>query len=284
MTRQQLTAQILSFIKFHIKSLPASAKGFLSYVKTGALWRDLLSRATFSYDFINQQPRWRLAFVGAALYLLFPLLHTPIWQLQLLMNPAVETEPKLKLLEAFYQKHGDAVLPVLQAQLQLQQLHQYEQQLIANNQSFSAQSRDDQWAEATEFMIAHLAQSVTENQLRILDSECRNNLCRIEIYAPKGLTPEFQALVLKYASTLKRGDLEFQDLVPGTDRILLELKSDKKLKYGYWATRTLEPAAKVQWQQTVRAWLHPQPIDGSPTTPAVNQDDAVKAVSEMPVK
>jgi hypothetical protein len=284
MTRQQLTAQMLSSIKFHLKSLPVYSKGFLAYVKSGALWRDMVSLATLSYQFINQLPRWRLAFIGAALYVLLPLLPTPIWHFQLLMNPAVETEPKLKLLETFYQKHGDAVLPVLQAQLHLQQLHQYEQQLIAKNQRFSAQSRDEKWAEATEFMIAHLAQSVTENQLRILDSECRNNLCRIEIYAPKGLTPEFQALVLKYASTLKRGDLEFQDLVPASDRILLELKSDKKLKYGYWATRALEPAAKEQWQQTVRAWLHPQPIDGRPKTPAAHPDDAAKSASETPVK
>ena len=141
---------------------------------------------------------------------------------------------------------------------------QFTQQLIADNATFSSQARDDKWAEATEFMIAHLAQSVTDNQLRILDSECRNNLCRIELYAPKGLTPEFQALVLKYASTLKRGDLEFQDLVPGKDRIMLELKSDKKLKYGYWASRRLEPAEKAQWQQDVRAWL--QPVSSKPET------------------
>ena len=133
-----------------------------------------------------------------------------------------------------------------------------EQQLIADNSTFSAQSRDDKWAEATEFMIAHLAQSVTDNQLRILDSECRNNLCRIELAAPKGLNPEFRALVLKYAATLKAGDLEFHDLKESKDRIMLELKSDKRLQYGFFAERALKPAEREQWLAEVKAWLGTQ--------------------------
>lgn len=282
MTWQQLPTQAVKFIQFHLKNLPTYRKAFWIYVTTGSLWRDLRKHTRSGYVYLNQLPRWRLVLMGAALYLLFPLFQTPYWQLQLLTTDQADSELKLKSLLAFYQQHGEAALPALQAQLQLDQLRHYEQKLIADNQTFSAQSRDDKWAEATEFMIAHLAQSVTENQLRILDSECRNNLCRIEIYAPKGLTPEFQALVLKYASTLKRGDLEFQDLVPGKDRILLELKSDKKLKYGYWATRTLEPAAKVQWQQDVKAWLHPQPLN--PTTNQADHADPNQAAAETPAK
>jgi hypothetical protein len=270
--------KVINFIQFHLKNLPVNAKAFWVYVKTGALWRDILRYAHWAYHYLQQLPRWRLAALGAALYLLLPLSVTPYWQLQLLTAQPGETEQPLKSVLAFYQKHGDAVLPVLDAQLELDKLSRFEQQLIAANSTFSSQARDDKWAEATEFMIAHLAQSVTDNQLRILDSECRNNLCRIELYAPKGLTPEFQALVLKYASTLKRGDLEFQDLVPGKDRILLELKSDKKLKYGYWASRKLEPAAKAQWQQQVRTWLNPASVA------AVNGSDDKNAAADQPIE
>lgn len=264
MTWQLHPVQVTNFIQFHLKNLPANAKAFWIYVKTGALWLDILRYARCAYHYLQQLPPWRLALLGAALYLLLPLSVTPIWQLQLLTAKTAETEPPLKSLLAFYQKHGEAVLPALQAQLELDKLRRLEQQLIADNATFSSQARDDKWAEATEFMIAHLAQNVTDNQLRILDSECRNNLCRIELYAPKGLTPEFQAMVLKYASTLKRGDLEFHDLVPGKDRIMLELKSDKKLKYGFWASRQLEPAEKAQWREDIRAWLNPAPAKAKP--------------------
>jgi len=264
MTWQRFQVQVLSFIQLHLKNMPANAKAFWIYVKTGALWRDILRYARCAYHYLQQLPCWRLAALGAALYLLLPLSVTPYWQLQLLISQPAETEAPLKSVLAFYQKHGDAVLPALQAQLELDKLRRLEQQLIADNATFSSQARDDKWAEATEFMIAHLAQSVTDNQLRILDSECRNNLCRIELYAPKGLTPEFQAQVLKYASTLKRGDLEFQDLVPGKDRIMLELKSDKKLKYGFWASRQLEPDEKAQWREDIRAWLNPAPAKSKP--------------------
>lgn len=272
--------QVINFIQFHLKNLPVNAKAFWIYVKTGGLWLDIQRYTRCVYRYLQQLPPWRLALLGAAIYLLLPLSVTPIWQLQLLTAKDAETEAPLKSLLKFYQKHGEAVLPALQAQLELDKLRRLEQQLIAENATFSSQSRDEKWAEATEFMIAHLAQSVTDNQLRILDSECRNNLCRIELYAPKGLTPDFQALVLKYASTLKRGDLEFQDLVPGKDRILLELKSDKKLKYGFWASRRLEPAEKAQWQQDVRAWLQPQPAKSKPqarvTPPAQEKPEATK--------
>lgn len=260
--------QVINFIQFHFKNLPVNAKACWIYVKTGGLWLDILRYARCAYRYLQQLPPWRLALLGAAIYLLLPLSVTPIWQLQLVTAKDAATEASLKPLLKFYQQHGEAVLPALQAQLELDKLRRLEQQLIAENATFSSQSRDEKWAEATEFMIAHLAQNVTDNQLRILDSECRNNLCRIEIYAPKGLTPQFQALVLKYASTLKRGDLEFHDLVSGKDRILLELKSDKKLKYGFWASRQLAPPEKAQWQQDVRAWLQPQAVTSKPPAKA----------------
>jgi hypothetical protein len=276
--------QVINCIQFHLKNLPAYGKASWAYLKSGALWRDLLKFARCAFFYLQQLPRWRLAALGAALYLLLPLSVTPYWQLQLLTNQPTDTEAPLQSVLAFYQKHGEAVLPALQAQLELDKLRRMEQQLIADNTTFSSQARDDQWAEATEFMIAHLAQSVTDNQLRILDSECRNNLCRIELYAPKGLTPQFQAQVLKYASTLKRGDLEFQDLVPGKDRIMLELKSDKKLKYGFWTTRQLEPAAKAQWQQDVRAWLQPTTTATKTEKTVAGSHKTANSAQETPTK
>lgn len=243
---------------------------------SGACWRDSKKSVIRGYQFLNQLPRWRLFLLGAACYLLNPLWQTPYWQLQLLSKSPAETSLELTSVLDFYQQHGDAALPALQAQLQLDKLRQQELQLMAENATFSSQSRDEKWAEATEFMIAHLAQSVTGNELRILDSECRNNLCQIELHAPKGLTPEFQAMVLKYASTLKAGDLEFQNLVPGQDRILLELKSDKKLKHGFWTTRRLEPVEKALWQQQVRTWLHPKPAA------ATTEADSKQPLHETP--
>lgn len=269
MTWQAQARQLLQWLQRQFTQVPAWSRAFWQYSITGALYRDALLLSRQWLHSLQQLPRWRLAALGAALYLLLPLGVTPSWQLQLLTQDKTESAPRLQSLLAFYQQYGAPVLPALEAQLALDKLQQLEQQLIADNATFSSQSRDDKWAEATEFMIAHLAQSVTDNQLRILDAECRNNLCQIDLYAPNGLTPEFQALVLKYASTLKRGDLEFKDLVPGKGRLRLELKSDKKLKYGYWASRKLEPAAKQQWQQQVKSWLYPTPVTDDPKTAEV---------------
>ncbi len=260
MTGQPHLQPARDFLQRQLKNLPAYKRACWRYVTTGTLRRDVVAVARQWLRYVQQLPRWRLAALGAASYLLLPLWVTPIWQLELLTASPAATQPPLQSLLAFYQQHGNAVLPALQAQLELDKLSRLEQQLLLENATFSAQTRDEKWAEATEFMIAYLAQNVTENQLRILDAECRNNLCQIELYAPKGLTPEFQALVLKYASTLKRGDLEFHNLVPGNNRIMLELKSDKKLKFGFWITRQLEPAAKSIWQQQIKSWLQPMPV------------------------
>lgn len=201
---------------------------------------------------------FRAAAAGVCLYLLWPFAHAPQWQWQALWQSEAETATALAPLLSFYAKYGEQALPALQAQLELNKLRDLELSLIADNATFSAQSRDDNWAEATEFMIAHVAQSVSANELRIYSSECRNNLCRIEIAAPQGLTAEFRALVLKYAATLKAGDLEFHDLKEGKDRLMLELKSDKRLQYGYFAERALQPAAREQWLAEVKTWLGTQ--------------------------
>lgn len=209
------------------------------------------------------RPLWRLkysqpllaCFTGVLLYGWLPLFNAPAWLLQLDGMSTEQQQQELKPLLNFYQKYGDAVLPALNAQLELDKLRRLEQGFIAENKNFADQDRDELWAEASEFMIAHLTQNVANNQLRLLDTECRNNLCRIVLEAPKGLTKEYQALVLKLAASLKTGDLEFQQLIEGHQRITLELKSDKRLKYGYFAEKKLNPAAKAQWQAEIKTWL-----------------------------
>ncbi len=201
---------------------------------------------------------YRALAAGVCAYLLWPFAHAPKWQWQALWQSEAETAAALAPLMSFYTKYSEPALPALNAQLELNKLRDLELSLIADNAEFSDQSRDENWAEATEFMIAHVAQNVGANELRIYDSECRNNLCRIELAAPKGLNPEFRALVLKYAATLKAGDLEFHDLQEGKDRILLELKSDKRLQYSYFEERALKPAVREQWLAEVKAWLGTQ--------------------------
>jgi hypothetical protein len=208
---------------------------------------------------IEQIPmKHRALAAGVCLYLLWPFAHAPQWQWQSLWQSEAETATALAPLLSFYTKYGEPVLPALTAQLELNKLRDAELALMAQNAEFSDQARDDNWAEATEFMIAHVAQNVGANQLRIYDSECRNNLCRIELAAPQGLTKEFRALVLKFAGTLKAGDLEFNDLQEGNDRLMLEMKSDKRLKYGFFAERALKPAAREQWLAEVKTWLGSQ--------------------------
>ncbi len=208
-------------------------------------------------------PLWRAKYsqpllalsAGVLLYLWLPLYSAPDWLQQLDALSKEQQQQQLKAVLGFYQKYGDAALPALNAQLELDKLRRYELELIEENKDFSDQDRDELWAEATEFMIAHLTQNVVNNQLRLLDTECRNNLCRMVLEAPKGLTKEYQALVLKLAASLKTGDLEFAQLIEGHKRITLELKSDKRLKYGYFAQKKLNPAEKAQWQAEIKTWL-----------------------------
>lgn len=201
---------------------------------------------------------WRAFLAGACVYLLYPFAHAPAWLWQSLGQTEAESAAALAPVLSFHSKYGDSALPALNAQLELNKLRDYEQRLIAENADFADQDRDENWAEATEFMIAHVTQNVSANTLRIYHSECRNNLCRIEIAAPDGLTAEFRAQVLKLAATLKTGDLEFHDLKEGNDRLMLELKSDKRLKYGYFAERKLQPAELEIWREQVKTWLQEQ--------------------------
>ncbi len=201
---------------------------------------------------------WRYLLVGALCYLFWPWAKAPTWQLDALLQSEQEIQTDFAPLLRFYKKFGDAALPALAAQTELNKLRDFERELIAANADFYAQARDDKWATASEFVIAHVATDVSKNQLRIFDTECRNNLCRIEIAAPQGLTKDLSALILQFAGTLKAGDLEFNQLIEDGDRIVLEVKAGKRLKYNFIDQWLLTPKAREQWLAEVGEWLKKQ--------------------------
>lgn len=198
----------------------------------------------------------RLWGVGAALYLLLPFLPTPWWQFELLLEQP-SAQAKLKVVSDFHQQQGDAMLPALAAQLKLDRLSAIYESYQAENKEFSSQSRDQHWAEATEFLIKHLADNQPGEPLPLQDIECRNTLCRLEVKTSAGLTPVLQQRVLKLAASLKTADLEFQDLTPGRTELVLLFKSSKALKLGFFAERKLNPAEKALWLSDIKHWLYP---------------------------
>lgn len=209
-----------------------------------------------------QQLSWRrLLVIGAAIYLLAPLLPMPWWQLQLATQGQASAKTSMTKLIDFYQQHGEAMLPALSAQLQLDQLSALAARYEAEQADFSAQSRDKHWAEATEFLIQHLAANQAGEPLALAEVECRNTLCRLEITTDVGLTPQIQQRVLKLASSLKTADLEFQDLTPGRTELVLLFKSSKALKLGFFAQRQLNPPQKAIWQDSIKHWLYPVPAE-----------------------
>ncbi len=207
-------------------------------------------------DFIRQY--WRYLLLGSACYVVIPWAKAPAWQIEALWQDEQQVKDAWQPLLKFYKKYGDDALPALQAQLELNKLRDYERGLITDNAQFADQSRDDKWATASEFVIAHVATNVSKNSLRIYDSECRNNLCQIEIAAPHGLTKALSQLILQFASTLKAGDLEFNQLIEEDDRIILEVKSGKRLQYNFIDEWLLAPAQKEQWLTEVGIWLKKQ--------------------------
>lgn len=221
-----------------------------------------LAKAWPQLQLVLQELSWRrLLLIGAAVYLLVPLLPTPWWQLQLAVQGQASANSTLNKLTDFYQQQGEAMLPALSAQLRLDQLSALAARYEAEQAEFSAQSRDQNWAEATEFLIQHLAANQTEEPLTLADVECRNTLCRVEIITAAGLTPQIQQRVLKLAGSLKTADLEFQDLTPSRTELVLLFKSSKALKLGFFAERRLNPAEKAAWQQSIKNWLYPVPAD-----------------------
>jgi len=213
-----------------------------------------------------QQP-WplplRALFIGMLLYLLLPIYGLPTWQWQGNDVPDAELSRQLNKITDFHQQYGDSGWPALRAQLQLNRLAAYEAELTARQSSFATQLRDDNWAEATEFIIQHVSQNIKAGDqvggkaggLALQRCECRNNLCALAFTAPEGLTPALQAQVLQLASALKTAGLEYHQLKQQRQTLHLELKSDKTLVFYFWQRWQLAPRAKAQWQQQIRDWL-----------------------------
>lgn len=224
-----------------------------------------------------QQP-WplplRALFIGMLLYLLLPVYGLPTWQWQGTDVPEAELSSQLGKITDFHQQYGDSGWPALRAQLQLNRLAAYEAELTARQSSFATQLRDDNWAEATEFIIQHVSQNIKAGGLALQRCECRNNLCALAFTAPEGLTPALQAQVLQLASALKTAGLEYHQLKQQRQTLHLELKSDKALVFYFWQRWQLAPSAKAQWQQQIRDWLSlvaTQPAEPENAGPADKQ-------------
>lgn len=199
---------------------------------------------------------WRALLAGALCYLLLPLMPLPAWQLPWQQEDPASTDKMANNIRQFHQQYGEAGWPALRAQLALNRLAAYQAMLSAEQSTFASQRRDSRWAEATEFVIDHVSQDVSQHQLQLLAVECRNNLCQLSLAAPEGLTTAFQQKVLQLAGTLKTAGLEYHQLQQQRQRLILELKSDKPLQFSWWQQWRLQPAAKAHWQADIKHWLH----------------------------
>lgn len=223
---------------------------------------------------------WRAALAGVLLYWLCPLAPLPAWQWPSVPAEAAQQAAQVEKISQFQQQYGEAGWPALRAQLALNRLAAYEAQLSAEQITFASQRRDSGWAEATEFIIDHVSKDVSNNQLQLQRLECRNNLCQLAIAAPQGLTPAFQAQILKLAGALKTAGLEYHALKQQRQQLVLELKSDKALQFSWWQRWRLNPSAKADWQSEIKAWLHtvavqpPEPAEAGESAPLVEKKGA----------
>lgn len=167
--------------------------------------------------------------------------------------PEPMTQSQLKQANDFEAKHPEAA-QVIHAYLGIRALMAEEDLLLEQHAAWDDQDRDEGWADATEYLLAHLAVTTTNNELRILDSECRNTLCQVKLMAPTPLTKEFTAKILNYAKVLKAGELEYEDLesIPGA--VLLKLKANKRYKFDEATTEKLWPKQRKQWEQELKTW------------------------------
>lgn len=202
--------------------------------------------------------KYRAAVAGALAYLLWPWANPASWQYQQLWLDETQTAPAVKALTRYYQKFGDEALPVLNAQLELNRSRAIEDRLSAKYVQFSDQSRDDGWAEATEFVIKYVVENTLKNKITLLDSECRNTKCRIEVATPEGLTKALNRQITLLAGTLKANELEFSNLIERKGSVIIEFKSDKRMKFGFFEERQARPAARKEWTETVNTWLNQQ--------------------------
>lgn len=167
--------------------------------------------------------------------------------------PEPITQSQLKQATDFEAKNPEAT-KVLNAYLGIRALMAKEQSLVEQYSLWDDQERDEGWAEATEYLLAHLAVTTTNNELRILDSECRNTLCQVKLMAPTPLTKDFTAKILDYAKVLKAGELEYADLETLPGAVLLKLKANKKYKFDDTTNAELWPEQRKQWEQELKTW------------------------------
>ncbi len=167
--------------------------------------------------------------------------------------PEPMTQSQLKQANDFEAKNPEAA-QVINAYLGIRALMAEEKGLLEQHSEWGDQERDEGWAEATEYLLAHLAVTTTNNELRILDSECRNTLCQVKLMAPTPLTKEFTAKILDYAKVLKAGELEYADLETLPGAVLLKLKANKSYKFDEATTADLWPDERKQWEQELKTW------------------------------
>ncbi|WP_337840449.1 hypothetical protein [Rheinheimera sp.] len=198
----------------------------------------------------SQAARWlSYAFavlLGVVLYQAKPWLS--YWLL-----PEPMTSSQLRQVQGFEQANPEAAV-VLDAFLNLRTLVREEKALRERFAPWERQERDEGWAEATEYLLAHLAVSTSNNELRILDSECRNTLCQVRLMAPVPMGNDFTARILQFAKVLKAAELEYQDMETEPGAVLLYLKANKDYKFSGAIAAKLQPDERAVWEQEVLAW------------------------------
>ncbi|MBU0914398.1 MAG: hypothetical protein KKF22_17850 [Gammaproteobacteria bacterium] len=173
--------------------------------------------------------------------------------LAFMLLPEPMTQSQLTQANDFEAKNPEAA-QLIHAYLGIRALMAKENALLEQHAEWDAQDRDEGWADATEYLLAHLAVTTTNNELRILASECRNTLCQVKLMAPTPLTKEFTAKILDYAKVLKAGELEYADLETLAGAVLLKLKANKRYKFDDTTTKDLWPAEREQWEQELKTW------------------------------
>ncbi|KOO59060.1 hypothetical protein WH43_05590 [Rheinheimera sp. KL1] len=204
----------------------------------------------FSLNLQSVAAQWMLCLL-LALAAVFAYQAKPWLAFMLLPEPM--TQSQLKQVNDFESENPEAT-QVLHAYLGIRALMAEEKLLLEQHAAWDDQDRDEGWAEATEYLLAHLAVTTTNNELRILDSECRNTLCQVKLMAPTPLTKEFTVKILDYAKVLKAGELEYDDLESLPGAVLLKLKANKRYKFDEATSAQLWPQERKQWEQELKTW------------------------------
>ena len=66
------------------------------------------------------------------------------------------------------------------------------------------------------------------------------------------------SVITTLAGTLKANELEFNNLFERKKSVVLEFKSDKRMKFGFIEERMARPAERKEWTDTVNTWLNQQ--------------------------